>query len=104
MHISHVDCVAIVIHWVRQIEEVLSTQSAMHTADDACPLDEIEFWLNRCDDLSGISAQLDEPSVHNIVRILQAAKSSYCGLFNSLAAQLKVRELLYNIKVAFAGG
>ena len=70
---------------------MLSTQSAMSAAsEDAGPLDEIEFWSNRCDDLSGISTQLDEPSIHNIIGILELAKSSYCIPFNNLAAQLKV--------------
>ncbi len=48
------------IHWTRQIKEVLSSQDALQTAENAGPLEEIDFWKNRCADLSGISDQLDK--------------------------------------------
>ena len=41
------------IHWTRQIKEVLSAQEAVETNENAGPLEEIEFWHNRCVDLSG---------------------------------------------------
>jgi len=41
------------IHWTRQIKEVLNAQEALETAESAGPLEEIEFWNNRCIDLSG---------------------------------------------------
>ena len=43
-----------VIHWTRQIKEVVTAQEAStHTADTSGPLDEIEFWRRRTVDLSG---------------------------------------------------
>ena len=44
---------ATMIHWTRQIKEVLSAQEAVETNENAGPLEEIEFWHNRCVDLSG---------------------------------------------------
>ena len=41
------------IHWTRQIKEVLSAQEALETAESSGPLEEIDFWNNRCIDLSG---------------------------------------------------
>jgi dynein heavy chain, axonemal len=78
------------IHWTRQIKEVLSAQDALQTSENAGPLEEIEFWKNRCADLSGISIQLDKPGVKKITAILQLAKSSYVTPFLRLSGQIKV--------------
>ena len=48
------------IHWTRQIKEVLSSQDAFETVENSGPLDEIQFWRSRCVDLSGLSQQLDK--------------------------------------------
>ncbi|KAL4220766.1 Dynein heavy chain 2 [Mactra antiquata] len=77
------------IHWARQIKEVLNTQDAFEMAESSGPLDEIEFWKNRCQDLSGISTQLDKQGVKKIENILETAKSSYVGPFRKLASQIK---------------
>lgn len=79
------------IHWTRQIKEVLSSQDALQTSENAGPLEEIEFWKNRCADLSGISTQLDKPGVKKITTILEMAKSSYVVPFLKLSSQIKVR-------------
>jgi dynein heavy chain len=81
---------AAMIHWTRQIKEVLSSQDAFETAENSGPLEEIEFWKNRCADLSGISQQLDKPGVKKITEILQLAKSSYVTPFLKLSSQIKV--------------
>lgn len=41
------------IHWTRQIKEVLGAQDTLELSENATPLDEIEFWRNRCADLIG---------------------------------------------------
>jgi dynein heavy chain len=75
-----------VIHWTRQIKEVVNAQDHVtHSADSSGPLDEIEFWRRRTVDLSGISEQLQLDGVRNIVAVLEAAKSSYLGPFDVLA-------------------
>lgn len=79
----------IMIHWTRQIKEVLSAQNAFEDTENSGPLDEIEYWKNRCEDLSGISKQLDKPGVKHITKILEAAKSSYVGAFLKLASEIK---------------
>ena len=38
---------ATMIHWTRQIKDVLSAQEAVETNENAGPLEEIEFWNNR---------------------------------------------------------
>jgi dynein heavy chain len=44
---------AAMIHWARQIKEVLTTQDAFEMAENSGPLDEIQFWKDRCSDLTG---------------------------------------------------
>lgn len=78
------------IHWTRQIKEVLANQEAMESADSSGPLEEIEFWRARCEDLSGLTTQLDQSGVLRVVKIVEKAKSSYLGPFKRLSAQIKV--------------
>ena len=79
------------IHWTRQIKEVLNSQDAYETSENAGPLEEIEFWKSRCDDLSGISDQLDKPGVKYIQSVLEATKSSYVNPFKKLSKLIQVK-------------
>lgn len=79
----------IVIHWTRQIKTVLNSQNAADELEATGPLEEIEFWRNRCEDLTGISKQLDKPMICVITEILTQAKSSYVAAFLRLADEIK---------------
>ena len=80
----------ILIHWTRQIKELLNSQESLETADTAGPLEEIEFWRARCEDLSGLTKQLDQPGVQSVTSILERAKSSYLEPFANLSRQIQV--------------
>lgn len=58
--------------------------------ETAGPLEEIEFWKARNQDLMGISKQLNKPSIKKITKILDTAKSSYVTSFIKLAKQIQV--------------
>ncbi|KAJ3091962.1 Dynein heavy chain 2, axonemal [Quaeritorhiza haematococci] len=73
------------VHWTRQIKEVVNNQHTSETAENSGPLEEIRFWRRRCDDLSGISEQLKRPDVRRIISVLQLAKSSYLEQFLRLS-------------------
>lgn len=90
----------IMIHWTRQIKEVLSSQNAFEDQESSGPLEEIDFWKNRCDDLSGISKQLDKRGVKHITCVLEAASSSYVPAFMKLATEIKANttQALSNLK------
>lgn len=79
----------IVIHWTRQIKEVLGSQSTMDDDEATGPLEEIEYWKNRCEDLTGISLQLDNKRIVRVTKILTLAKSSYVTAFIRLAEEIK---------------
>lgn len=78
-----------VIHWTRQIKEVVNNEDNSHNAETAGPLDEINFWRSRTIDLSGISEQLNRAGVRRIVAVLNAAKSSFLGPFEKLAELIR---------------
>ncbi|OQR83321.1 dynein heavy chain [Achlya hypogyna] len=78
-----------VIHWTRQIKEVVNNQDNAHDAEGAGPLEEIKFWEHRTEDLSGITEQLNRPGVKDIVDILTLAKSSYLQPFETLSQIIK---------------
>lgn len=114
-----------IIHWTRQIKEVLSSQDTFQLSEGSGPLEEIQFWSNRCDDLSGITLQLDKPGVKKVLlctccsqlvvlnratssywngcqylqvnNILQNVKSSYVAPFSTLSTLIKVHYYLFMI-------
>ncbi|XP_033636218.1 dynein heavy chain 2, axonemal-like isoform X2 [Asterias rubens] len=77
------------VHWTRQIKEVLASQDAIETSENSGPLEEIAFWHNRCVDLSGISEQLRKEGVLRIQMILELSKSSYVASFRKLSKQIQ---------------
>ena len=78
------------IHWTRQIKEVLNSQDIYETAERAGPLEEIKFWRSRCFDLSGISSQFAKEGVIQIQDILQISKSSFVAPFKKLSKLIQV--------------
>ena len=80
----------VVIHWTRQIKELLASQESMEMADSSGPLEEIEFWRARCEDFSGLTKQLDQPGVLRVIEIIEKAKSSYLAPFRKLSRQIQV--------------
>ena len=80
---------AILIHWTRQIKEVISNQQSSHSVDNDGPLEEIKFWSSRTVDLSGIRQQLERPGVKSIVNVLKAAGSSYLDFFATLSDDIQ---------------
>ena len=84
-------CVPVVlIHWTRQFKDVLGAQHMVEMGDSAGPLEEITFWSQRCADLTGISLQLQKPSVRHIQGILALSRSSYLKPFSKLAQEIQV--------------
>ncbi|KAJ3024564.1 UNVERIFIED_CONTAM: Dynein heavy chain 2, axonemal [Siphonaria sp. JEL0065] len=80
---------SLVIHWTRQIKEVVNNQHTSETTENSGPLEEIQFWRSRCDDLSGISEQLNRADLKKILSVLEFAKSSYLEQFLRLSNLIK---------------
>ena len=90
-----------VIHWTRQIKEVVNSQDNSDQSEDAGPLAEIEYWRERSIDLSGIKAQLDEPGVASIVGVLEHAKSTYLAPFESLHQSIQEEAMIAEDSLKF---
>ena len=82
---------SVVIHWTRQIKEVVNNHDSSSSAETAGPLDEIEFWKGRAHDFVGIQRQLEGDGVCRIIEVLNYAKSSYIGPFQTLTQQIVAR-------------
>ena len=77
------------IHWTRQIKEVVNNQGNSENAENSGPLAEIQFWRSRTVDLSGIKTQLTQEGVERIVAVLEMAKSSYLAPFLELSHRIQ---------------
>ncbi len=88
---------AILIHWTRQIKEVITNQDNAELSENAGPLAEIAFWRSRTVDLSGIKDQLERPEVKRIQNVLEFAKSSYLPPFLKLSDLIQVPYLLVTL-------
>jgi len=82
---------SIVIHWTRQVKDIVNGHDSSGSTETSGPLDEIEFWNGRARDLVGIQKQLERPNVVRIMEVLQYAKSNYIGPFQSLTQQIVER-------------
>lgn len=82
--------IVVVIHWTRQIKELLASQESLDTSNSSGPLEEIEFWRARCDDYSSLTSQLEQPGVKRVMRIVRRAKSSYVEPFENLSRLIQV--------------
>lgn len=80
---------SLLVHWTRQIKEVVNNQHTSETTENSGPLEEIQFWRSRCDDLSGISIQLNRKEVQQIIYVLDLAKSSYLEQFLRLSNMIQ---------------
>ena len=81
---------AALIHWTRQIKDVLSEKDQVDSSGDSeGPLAEIAFWSARATDLNNILQQLERVDVRQIVQILGIAKSVYLEPFEKLAGLIR---------------
>ncbi|KAM3857822.1 dynein axonemal heavy chain 2 [Diretmus argenteus] len=91
----------VVIHWTRQIKELLNPQETAEMRDSSGPREEIAFWKSRCADLLGISQQLQKPGVKQIQSTLQLSKSPYVTAFCELAQKIQDGSLQAQSNLSF---
>jgi len=77
------------IHWTRQIKDVVMNQNSQQDREKEGPLDEIKHWNFRCYNLGLIHKQLEKPQLQRILKVLQNADSSYLNNFNALSKRIK---------------
>jgi dynein heavy chain, axonemal len=92
---------SIVIHWTRQIKDVVNSHENSASAESSGPLDEIEFWKVRAEDLLGIQRQLEVDTVTRIIEVLEYAKSNYIGPFRNRTQEILTRAAEANDNLKF---
>jgi len=90
-----------VIRWTRQIKEVVNNHDLAANIESSGPLEEIQFWKSRTQDLSGISEQLEKTGVKQIVTVLKISKSSYLPPFESIADMIQRGSMEANDNLKF---
>lgn len=78
-----------VIYWTRQIKEVVSNQDTQTSQENTSPLDEIEHWRNRTNNLKALTTRLQEKQLKKIIDVLSRANSSYLAGFKELEEKIK---------------
>jgi len=78
-----------VIHWTRQIKEVLNAGDDSQEKEEEGPLSEVERWRCRSEDLSGIKVQLDDPRLRRAVELLTLTKGTYIDVFEKLGKEIQ---------------
>src|SRR3546814_7861289 len=67
---------SIVIHWTKQLKNVLNNHdNPTQAAELTGPLDEINFWKVRADDLLGIQQQLEQQEIVDIISLLEIGRA-----------------------------
>lgn len=75
---------SIVIGWTRQIKELVSSQDSPNAKTIETPLDEINFWHRRTNNLKILTERLDHQDLQKITKVLWYNKSSYLQSFEKL--------------------
>ena len=79
-----------VIFWTRQIKEVVSNQESQQSNENlSSPIDEIDHWNIRTNNLDVLHKQLQKPELKKICSVLRAAESSYLASFRDLEAKIE---------------
>ena len=79
----------LLVHWTKQIKEVINAQHTSEANENSGPLEEIQFWRDRCEDLSNISNQINRRDVKEIIKVLDIAKSSFIDQFSRLSSLIE---------------
>jgi dynein heavy chain len=72
---------SIVIGWTRQIKELVSSQDSPGSKTIDTPLDEINYWRRRTNNLQVLTDRLQHPDLNKITKVLHRNNSSYLQQF-----------------------
>ena len=80
-----------IITWIKQIKNVLKQEpeSLLKQDRNPNPIEEIEFWRGKADNLNSIHSQLQSPEVKKVFKFLEQNKSTYTDQFTKVQASVK---------------
>ena len=80
---------SMILHWTKQIKNVVLSQDSHQEDENAGPLEEISYWKDRQYNLSRIHNQLEQSQLKKILTVLDYADSSYLQGFQDLTKKIK---------------
>ncbi|XP_017772767.1 PREDICTED: dynein-1-beta heavy chain, flagellar inner arm I1 complex [Nicrophorus vespilloides] len=91
---------SIVVYWTSQIRVILQDQDTGVKESMITPLDEIQNWISRYENLTGVGQQLTSKKLKHTTEILVSVQSLYVKQFLSVADEIsgKLEEAKSNIE------
>lgn len=81
---------AVLINWNSRIKELLNVQMSQTDSDNAGPIDEINQWRKRKDNLMNIQDQIGRPDVQKVLEIVNKTFSTPYDAFIEISKQIEV--------------
>ena len=75
-------------HWTKQIRDLINNQTNQSDSDSTGPLEEINNWFMRRNNLINIKEQLDQPDLKKVLEILERADPKNLKNFNDLVKNI----------------
>jgi len=77
---------AAIIHWQKQIKNVLKQdpENSLKDGKHPEPMTEIDFWKNKSENLNSICIQLNSDRIKKVLKFLEQNKSTYTTPFSKL--------------------
>ena len=81
---------AAIIHWQKQIKNVLKQEpeNSLKNGNHPLPSAEIEFWKNKSENLNSICVQLNSERIKKVLKFLEQNKSTYTTPFSKLQKEV----------------
>ena len=78
--------IAAIIHWQKQIKNVLKQdpENSLKDGKHPEPMTELDFWQNKSENLNSICIQLNSERIKKVLKFLEQNKSTYTTPFSKL--------------------
>lgn len=89
---ANVLCIAAIIHWQKQIKNVLKQDPENSLKDGKNPLPSVEiaFWRSKSENLNKICEQLNQESIKKVLKFLEQNKSTQTTPFSKLQKEVQI--------------
>lgn len=83
---ARLECV--LMHWVKQIKDLLNSQSSQNDNDSSGLIEEVQFWNNCRENLVNLRSQLQNKCIKKVLSLLSFGNSNHIASFESLSENI----------------
>ena len=85
---------AAIIHWQKQIKNVLKQdpENSLKDGKHPEPMTELDFWQNKAENLNSICLQLNSERIKKVLKFLEQNKSTYTTPFSKLQKEVQISQ------------